>query len=256
MRLPRVLVAPVPARPVADGDAAPLGRGVERQDSHRAEFYATGDAPVGPRAIADGYNRDDRSAASAMSALAQRSRPHVAPPPTIVTIASLDQEGRGIARVDGKAVFVEGALPGEAVAITTLKRKPTYEIARADAIAEAQRGARRSRAARISASAAAARCSTSTPARRSPPSSARSRTRCGTSAACAPEQMLPPIHGPAWGYRHRARLSVRHVAKKGGVLVGFHERKSSYVADMTSCAVLPPQDLGPAAAAARADRRR
>ena len=47
-----------------------------------------------------------------------------------------------------------------------------------------------------------------------------------------PEQVLRPIEGPAWGYRHRARLSVRHVAKKGGVLVGFHERKSSYVADM------------------------
>jgi len=51
--------------------------------------------------------------------------------------------------------------------------------------------------------------------------------------------LLPPIHGPAWGYRHRARLTVRHVEKKGGVLVGFHEKKSSYVADMTSCAVLP-----------------
>jgi 23S rRNA (uracil1939-C5)-methyltransferase len=53
--------------------------------------------------------------------------------------------------------------------------------------------------------------------------------------------LLPPIHGPAWGYRHRARLTVRHVAKKGGVLVGFHEKKSSYVADMTSCEVLPPK---------------
>jgi 23S rRNA (uracil1939-C5)-methyltransferase len=52
-------------------------------------------------------------------------------------------------------------------------------------------------------------------------------------------QILAPIHGPAWGYRHRARLSVRYVAKKGGVLVGFHERRSSYVADMTSCLVLP-----------------
>jgi 23S rRNA (uracil1939-C5)-methyltransferase len=57
--------------------------------------------------------------------------------------------------------------------------------------------------------------------------------------------LLPPIHGPAWEYRHRARLSVRHVVKKGGVLIGFHERMSSYVADMTSCAVLPAQDLGP-----------
>jgi 23S rRNA (uracil1939-C5)-methyltransferase len=53
--------------------------------------------------------------------------------------------------------------------------------------------------------------------------------------------LLAPIHGEAWGYRQRARLSVRHVPKKGGVLVGFHERKSSFVADMTSCLVLPPR---------------
>ena len=173
-----------------------------------------------------------------MSAPAQHSRPHVAPPPAVVTIRSLDQEGRGIARVDGKAVFVEGALPGEVVAITTLKRKPTYDIARAEAILK--------------------------------PNAARVEPRCphfGVCGGCSlqhfdadaqvaakqraledalwhlgrvrPAQLLPPIHGPAWEYRHRARLSVRHVAKKGGMLIGFHERKSSYVADMTSCAVLP-----------------
>jgi 23S rRNA (uracil1939-C5)-methyltransferase len=54
------------------------------------------------------------------------------------------------------------------------------------------------------------------------------------------EQVLRPIEGPAWGYRHRGRLSVRFVAKKGKVLVGFHERKSSFVADMSSCEILPP----------------
>jgi len=56
-----------------------------------------------------------------------------------------------------------------------------------------------------------------------------------------PDQMLPAIHGPAWGYRHRARFTVRHVPKKGGALVGFHEKKSSYVADMDSCEVMPPR---------------
>ena len=55
-----------------------------------------------------------------------------------------------------------------------------------------------------------------------------------------PEQILRPIEGPAWGYRYRARLSVRFVRKKGTVLVGFHERKSRYVADMAVCPVLPP----------------
>src|SRR6185369_2583895 len=58
-------------------------------------------------------------------------------------------------------------------------------------------------------------------------------------AKVVPQQVMRPIQGPAWGYRLRARLSVRHVAKKGTVLVGFHERKSRYVADMTQCPVLP-----------------
>ena len=52
--------------------------------------------------------------------------------------------------------------------------------------------------------------------------------------------VLRPIEGPTWGYRYRARLSVRYVQKKGQVLIGFHERKSRYVADMSVCRVLPP----------------
>jgi len=58
-------------------------------------------------------------------------------------------------------------------------------------------------------------------------------------AKVKPGQMLRPIEGPFWGYRYRARLSVRYVVKKGEVLVGFHERKSRYVADMRECHVLP-----------------
>ena len=55
----------------------------------------------------------------------------------------------------------------------------------------------------------------------------------------APEVMLPIVYGEEWGYRRRARLSVRRVDKKGGVLVGFRERRSTWVADMQGCAVLP-----------------
>ncbi len=53
--------------------------------------------------------------------------------------------------------------------------------------------------------------------------------------------LYPVIQGTSWGYRYRGRLSVRLVPKKGGILVGFHERRSSYVADMDSCEVLPPE---------------
>jgi 23S rRNA (uracil1939-C5)-methyltransferase len=59
-------------------------------------------------------------------------------------------------------------------------------------------------------------------------------------ARLRPDLVMRPVHGPDWGYRFRARVSVRYVPKKGGALVGFHERKSSYVADMRSCEVLPP----------------
>ncbi len=77
----------------------------------------------------------------------------------------------------------------------------------------------------------------------------------GTSARSA-ENLLRPLEGPAWHYRYRARLSVRHVVKKGVVLIGFHERKSRYIADMQVCPVLPEQVSAHADAAARADRPR
>lgn len=153
-------------------------------------------------------------------------------------IESLDPEARGIAHRDGKIIFVEGALTGERVVTAKVKRKPSYEIARVEKILR--------------------------------PSSQRTTPRCahfGVCGGCAmqhlqpaaqvaikqralegaleqvgkltPERLLAPIYGPTWGYRYRARLSVRLVPKKGGVLVGFRERKSSYVTDMRECHVLP-----------------
>jgi len=173
-----------------------------------------------------------------MSALVNPTAPHPAAPPVVVAIGSLDQEGRGIARVDGKAVFVEGALPGEIVSITTLKRKPTYEIARADAIMKANPARVEPRCPHFGICGGCSMQHFDAGAQ----VAAKQRTledALWHLGRVRPAQLLPPIHGPAWEYRHRARLSVRHVAKKGGVLVGFHERKSSYVADMTSCPVLP-----------------
>ena len=155
-----------------------------------------------------------------------------------VAIASLDQEGRGLARIDGKAVFVEGALPGETVTITTLKRKPTYEIARAEEIVSASAARVTPRCPHFGV------CGGCTLQHFDAAAQVAAKQRALEDALwhigrVRAALILPAIHGPAWGYRHRARLSVRHVPKKGGVLVGFHERKSSYVADMTSCAILP-----------------
>ncbi len=160
--------------------------------------------------------------------------------PPNVDVASLDQDGRGVGRIDGKTVFIEGALPGERVAITLLKRKPTYEIARAERILKASPARVDPRCPHFGV------CGGCSLQHFDAAAQVASKQRSLEDALwhlgrVRAAQVLPAIHGAAWGYRHRARLSVRHVAKKGGVLVGFHERKSSYVADMTSCAILPPK---------------
>ena len=174
------------------------------------------------------------------------------PPPTaskeypldLLRVESLDIEAQGIAhRADGKVVFIEGALPFELVTANVYRKKSTSEKATLVAI--------------------------------HPDSSQRVRPACphfgmhtGACGGCKMQHLhasaqvavkqrvlednlwhigklkagnlLRPIEGPAWRYRYRARLSVRYVRKKGVVLVGFHERKSAYVADMTECHVLPP----------------
>ena len=177
-----------------------------------------------------------------MTEAKQTARPD-APPgcaePEWLSVESLDLEAQGVAHnLEGKVVFIEGALPGEEVQVRVNRRKKAWEQA------------------------------SMTSLRRE--SSQRVRPKCphfGTCGGCKmqhlhvgaqvatkqraledalwhvgkvrPGQLLRPIEGPAWGYRYRARLSVRFVAKKGKVLVGFHERKSNFVADMDSCEVLP-----------------
>jgi 23S rRNA (uracil1939-C5)-methyltransferase len=158
-------------------------------------------------------------------------------------VDGLDIEAQGVARrEDGKVVFIDGALPFELVSAKVTRRKNNWEQA---SLTEIHRE-----------------------------SSQRVRPRCphfglheGACGGCKmqhldvaaqvaikqrvlednlwhlgkvkAETMLRPIEGPSWGYRWRARFSVRHVRKKGTVLVGFHERKSRYVADIRECHVVP-----------------
>jgi 23S rRNA (uracil1939-C5)-methyltransferase len=157
---------------------------------------------------------------------------------TEAVIESLDHEGLGVAHVDGKVAFLEGGITGERVLFAHRRSRGRFDVG---TVAQVLRE-----------------------------SSLRVTPRCtyfGMCGGCAmqhvdslgqvaakqrvlednlerlgkvkPERILPPIVGPAWGYRNRARLSVHYVAKKGGVLVGFHERRSSFVADTFSCEVMP-----------------
>jgi 23S rRNA (uracil1939-C5)-methyltransferase len=162
----------------------------------------------------------------------------------IIEIESLDMDGRGVGHIQnedgtpGKVVFVEGALPKERVSFQSYRKKNSWEAATMTALHRE--------------------------------SSLRVAPRCphfGVCGGCAmqhlepaaqvaikqrvlednlwhlskvkPERMLRPIYGPTWGYRYRARISVKNVVKKGTVLVGFHEKKSAYVSDMKSCEILP-----------------
>lgn len=164
--------------------------------------------------------------------------------PRTAIIESLDQEGRGVTHVDGKVIFIEGALPFEKVKFVSHQVKTTYELATTVEVIKA--------------------------------SSQRVTPGCayfGTCGGCAmqhlefsaqvaakqrmleddlwhigrvrAEKVLPPIQGTPWHYRHKARLRVRYVEKKGGVLVGFNEKGSSFVTFMDSCEVLtqPVSDL-------------
>lgn len=159
-----------------------------------------------------------------------------------VEVERLDGEGRGVAHHDGKVVFIEGALPGESVRYERIRNKPNFEIGCVTEIYK-------------------------TSELRVEPVCPNFGIGPGSCGGCAmqhldpraqvsfkqtvlmdalwhigkvrPDHVLPAIYGEFWHYRHRARLTVRNVAKKGGMLVGFHEKSSSYVADMTECHILP-----------------
>ena len=166
-------------------------------------------------------------------------RPAKSATPQIVSIESLDHEGRGIAHIEGKVIFVDGALPGETVKCLSYHRKPKYEQAEATAILKAS-------SQRVTpACPHFGHCGGCSMQHLDPMAQTAAKQRVLEDALwhiakLKPEVYYPPITSATWGYRHRARLSVRHVEKKGGVLVGFHEKRSSYVAVMGECRILPP----------------
>lgn len=159
-----------------------------------------------------------------------------------VQVESLDQEGRGVAHRDGKAVFIEGALPGETAVYEVLRQKARYESGRAIEISHesALRVVPRCPHAGLHVGACGGCSMQHIDARAQV--ALKQRVLEDTLwhvGRVRPQMMLRPVVGPAWNYRHRARFTVRYVAKKGAVLVGFHERASSYVADIHQCEVVP-----------------
>ncbi|HNB06197.1 MAG TPA: TRAM domain-containing protein, partial [Thauera aminoaromatica] len=138
-------------------------------------------------------------------------------------IDSLDHEGRGVTRVEGKAVFVEGALPGERVEYVVRRAKPSYEQGEVVRVLRpsAQRVAPRCPHYGVCGGCSMQHLDADAQAAVKQRLLEDALRHIGKLHA---DRILPAIHGPAWGYRYRARLGVRLVPSKGGLRVGFHER--------------------------------
>ncbi len=161
-------------------------------------------------------------------------------------VESLDLEAQGVAHRaagegEGKVVFIEGALPGERVQVQVARKKNQWEQGQVSAIA--RESSQRVRPGCPHFGLHAGACGGCKMQHLHPAAQVAVKQRVLEDnlwhlAKVKAERLLRPIEGPAWGYRDRARFSVRYVAKKGTVLIGFHERKSRYVADMQVCPVL------------------
>jgi 23S rRNA (uracil1939-C5)-methyltransferase len=153
-------------------------------------------------------------------------------------IESLDHEGAGVAHVDGKVTFIDGGVTGERVTFARRRSRGNFDLGTVTEVLResTQRVAPRCRYFGICGGCAMQHVEPFAQVAAKQRVLEDNLARLGK---VKPEQILPPVIGPAWRYRTRARLSVHYVAKKGGVLVGFHERRSSFVADTLSCEVLP-----------------
>ena len=154
-------------------------------------------------------------------------------------IESLDHEGVGVAHVDGKVTFIDGGVTGERVAFVRRRSRGHFDLGSVTQVLRESALRVTPRCRYFGACGGCAMQHVEATAQ----VAAKQRVLEDNLARLGKvdvEMILPPIVGPAWGYRNRARLSVHYVAKKGGVLVGFHERRSSFVADTMSCEVLPP----------------
>jgi len=163
-------------------------------------------------------------------------------------VVDLAHDGRGIARDGGKAIFIDGALPGERVSFRVIKHRRQFdEAALVDIlIASQDRVAPACAHFGICGGCSLQHLSAAAQVAAKERQLLENLQRIGRVRA---ERVLAPRLGPAWAYRRRARLGVKYVHKKGRVLAGFRERDKPYIADIRRCEVLEqplaslPQDL-------------
>lgn len=157
--------------------------------------------------------------------------------PESAEIVALDHDGRGVARIDGKTVFVDGALPGELVLLQRVRRRRRHDEA---VVVEVLRPAPERVAPRCAHFGSCGGCSLQ---HLEPGAQLLAKGRVVAEelsriGGVAPQAWLAPLTGPAWGYRRRARLGCKYVNRKERVFVGFRERGSSFLADVRRCEIL------------------
>ena len=152
-------------------------------------------------------------------------------------VVDLAHDGRGVARVDGKAVFIEGALPGERVRFRIFKRRRHMDEA---GLVEVLTPSPDRVVPRCPHFGLCGGCSLQhlSPAAQLAAKQRQLLENLERIGRVRPERVLDPLRGPEWGYRRRARLGIKYVHKKGRVLAGFRERDKPYVADLRRCEVV------------------
>jgi 23S rRNA (uracil1939-C5)-methyltransferase len=152
-------------------------------------------------------------------------------------VTSLSHDGRGVAHRNGKTLFITGALPGERVSVRNLRRKRSYDEAEVDELITTSPDRVSPRCPHFGVCGG---CSLQhlEPAAQLRMKQAHLLEELRRTGRVEPEKVMAPLSAPVWGYRRRARLGARFVARKGKVVVGFRERAAPLVADLKSCEVL------------------
>lgn len=173
--------------------------------------------------------------------MARRNRRSKLPlDPVETQIESLSHDGRGVARIDGKTVFIDGALGGERVKFRYSKKHSKYDEGR---VVEILTSAPDRVEAKCQHYGVCGGCSLMhmAPEAQLVLKQKTLMEQMNHFGHIEPEQWIEPMTGPLWGYRRKARLGVKHVPKKERVLVGFREKGTPYLALLDKCEVLDPR---------------
>jgi 23S rRNA (uracil1939-C5)-methyltransferase len=157
-----------------------------------------------------------------------------------VDIIDLSHDGRGVARIDGKTVFVAGALPGERAVIRLGARHRSFDEARVETLLTRSPDRAEPRCPHFGLCGGCA-LQHLAPAKQIAAKQRVLAENFERIGKVEPARWLDPLTAEEWGYRRKGRLSVKWVAKKGKVLVGFREDNPRFVADLSECHTLLPE---------------